>query len=348
MKENKLTFQSQNLIVDYITLKFQDLDNLQQTRIAKYLFQLGFNSYQESGKLAKPIKEPIFVHSKNKFQVSFVRDNSYWGGTLLNISGSNAAFFYRLVQEKYIDWRIFSSAVLSRFDLYYSRQQTIQDKTYVRDFLHNCHDKLILTNKNVSFEKNSKGLILKIGNRKNNHYSRIYEGKNFLKFEHNLTQYFLYRFGKLLLLNYSSTDWLVIQLRPIRKQSIPQFFLNSEYFQSNNLSLLDDQKNFVMLLQFLAYAQYLDFKIDSLGDPPYRTQYRLVHFRIQDFLKFQNPMVKYTNYYQLKKVKEFFYELQRNSLVTFFNDDPFRSLVSIPEVRVSKSKKQKNSVIASV
>jgi len=92
----------------------------------------------------------------------------------------------------------------------------------------------------------------------------------------------------------------------------------------------------------------LDFKIDSLGDPPYRTQYRLVHFRIQDFLKFQNPMVKYTNYYQLKKVKEFFYELQRNSLVTFFNDGPFRSLVSIPEVRVSKSKKQKNSVIASV
>ena len=109
MKQNKLTaketisFESENLVVDYITFKFQDLNNLHQTRIAKYLFQLGFNYYQESGKLAKPIKEPIFVHSKNKFQVCSIRNNSYWGGTLLNISGSNAAFFYRLVQEKYID-----------------------------------------------------------------------------------------------------------------------------------------------------------------------------------------------------------------------------------------------------
>ena len=45
MKENKLTFQPQNLIVDYITFKFQDLDNLHQTKIANYLFKLGFNSY---------------------------------------------------------------------------------------------------------------------------------------------------------------------------------------------------------------------------------------------------------------------------------------------------------------
>ena len=236
----------------------------------------------------------------------------------------------------------------------------------------NCHDKLILTNKNVNFEKNSKGLIFKIGNRKSNHYSRIYEGKNFLKFEHemkgrflqkyhtllvqnrleefeyHLTQYFLYRFGKILPLDYSYTDWLVIKLRPIRKQSIPKSFLNSEYFQSNNLSLLDDRKNFLMRLQFLAYTQHLDFKIDSLGDPPYRTRYRLVIFRIQDFLKFQNPMVKSTNYYQIKKLKKFFNELQRNSLVTSFTDNQFRSLVTIPEVRVWKSKKQNNSLIARV
>ena len=32
MKENKLNFESENLVVDYITFKFQDLDNLHQTR----------------------------------------------------------------------------------------------------------------------------------------------------------------------------------------------------------------------------------------------------------------------------------------------------------------------------
>lgn len=372
MKENKLTFKSENLVVDYITFKFQDLSNLHQSRIAKCLFQLGFNSYQQSGKLAKPIQESILINSKNKYKVLFIEEGPYWKGTTLQFSGFNATLFYNFVKKELIDWTIFSSGVLSRFDLYYSRQKTIRDQTSVREFLSNCHDKLILTNKNVNFEKNSKGLLLKIGNRKSNHYSRIYEGKNFLKFEHemkgrflqkyhtllvqnrleefesHLTQYFLYRFGKILPLNYSYTDWLVIKLRPIRKQSIPQFFLNSEYFQSNHLSILDDRKNFVMLLQFLAYAQHLDFKIDSLGDPPYRTSYRLVSFRIQDFLKFQNPRVKSTNYYQIKKLKNFFNELQRNSLVTSFTDNQFRSLVTIPEVRVWKSKKQKNSLIARV
>ena len=77
MKENKLTFQSQNLIVDYITFKFQDLDNLHQTKIANYLFKLRFNSHQESGKLAKLIKEPILVNFKNQFELCFVGGNSY-------------------------------------------------------------------------------------------------------------------------------------------------------------------------------------------------------------------------------------------------------------------------------
>jgi hypothetical protein len=57
MKTNKLTFQSENLVVDWISFKFQDLDNRTMMEIANYLFKLGFNSYQESGKLAKPMKE---------------------------------------------------------------------------------------------------------------------------------------------------------------------------------------------------------------------------------------------------------------------------------------------------
>jgi len=74
MNQNKLTFQSQNLIVDYITFKFQDLDNLHQTKIANYLFKLGFNSYKESGKLAKPIQESILINSKNKYEVLFIEE----------------------------------------------------------------------------------------------------------------------------------------------------------------------------------------------------------------------------------------------------------------------------------
>jgi hypothetical protein len=119
MNQNKLSFESENLQVDYISFKFQHLDEFTQKKIANYLFNLGFNSYQESGKLAKPIKESILVSSKNKFEVCFVEDNPYWDGTLLHFSGLNASRFYFFSKEQIIDWTIFSSAVLSRFDLYF-------------------------------------------------------------------------------------------------------------------------------------------------------------------------------------------------------------------------------------
>lgn len=85
MKQNKLTFQSEKLVVDWIGFKFQNLDNFAQTKLAKYLFEIGFNSYQESGKLAKPVKESIFVSSDNKFQVLFVNQGPYWKGTYYSI-----------------------------------------------------------------------------------------------------------------------------------------------------------------------------------------------------------------------------------------------------------------------
>lgn len=53
---NKLSFESENLVVDWISFKFQYLEDSTKTKIANYLFKIGFNSYHESGKLAKPIK----------------------------------------------------------------------------------------------------------------------------------------------------------------------------------------------------------------------------------------------------------------------------------------------------
>lgn len=54
---NKLTFKDANLTVDWIGFKFQSLDNFVQTKLAEYLFNIGFNSSQESGKLAKPVNQ---------------------------------------------------------------------------------------------------------------------------------------------------------------------------------------------------------------------------------------------------------------------------------------------------
>ena len=56
---------------------------------------------------------------------------------------------------------------------------------------------------------------------------------------------------------------------------------------------------FVMLIQFLNYAQQLKFKIKYID----QISYPILGFRLQDFLLFQN---KYNNQYQLRKVKKFF------------------------------------------
>jgi hypothetical protein len=128
-----LNFQSQNLVVDYISFKFQHLDNPTQTKIANYLFKIGFNSYQESGRLAKPVKEPIKVNFNNKFEVLFVGEGPYWEDTTLQFSGFNATIFYSLIKQELVSWTIFSSAVLNRFDLYYSRTNKREDKISTRE-----------------------------------------------------------------------------------------------------------------------------------------------------------------------------------------------------------------------
>jgi hypothetical protein len=244
---------------------------------------------------------------------------------------------------------------LGRFDLNYARKNKTDDKISVRQFLENCQTKLMQTNKNISLEKNSKGLILKIGTRRSNNYSRIYQGKNFLKFEHEmkgkfiktyhtlliqnhfeefehkLSIHFLTYFGKVLPLQYSYTDWLVIKLRPLRKQTFSLTGLKIDYLRSGSFQNNTDSYKFCTLLQFLVYAQTLNYKIDSLGT----TSYRLVQFRVQDFLKYTKLS---SNYYQLKKLIEFFDELQTNSLIKFFSNQKYRSLVTIPEVNLQKGK----------
>lgn len=68
------------------------------------------------------------------------------------------------------------------------------------------------------------------------------------EFQQKLSSHFLISFGKLLPFKYSYTDWLVMKLRPIRKSSIPQYFLNTDYLESKSLYLFNDPKKFIMLL----------------------------------------------------------------------------------------------------
>ena len=357
MTSKSLNFQSQNLVVDWISFKFQE-SHYDLNKIAKYLFKLGFNSYQQSGKLSKPVPERILVNSKNQFSILFVNDHSYWKGTLLQFSGLNARRFYFLAKQNTIDWKIFDKATLSRFDIYYSRENNKLDKISSEDFLESCYQKIKQTNKNVTLGKNKRGLILKIGNRKSNNYSRIYQEKKSLKFEYemkgrsleksynllvlnnfeemelNLTKRFLSYFGKLLPLQNSYLDWLVFKLRPIRKQNNFQLGLNSDYIRSE---IEINPKNLIQFIQFLNYAQNLDYTIADWDG----VAYRKVTFIVRDFITYQNPTISSKNRYQLQKTKEFFRDLLTGAIIDSFQNDCFRTLIAIPRIEYKVCSKQK-------
>ena len=100
------------------------------------------------------------------------------------------------------------------------------------------------------------------------------------EFQQKLSSHFLISFGKLLPLEISYLDWLVVKLRPIRKQTTLQYGLNSDYIKSE---ILIDTRTFVSLIQFLNYAQHLDFKIEYLGSTGYRKV--VVKLRIPSWIR---------------------------------------------------------------
>ena len=257
---------------------------------------------------------------------------------------------------------VFSSGVLNRLDLHYNREKKDQDqyKLSVLNFFISCQDHLDFTQKKrkVGLETNKRlGSILRIGSRKSNKYSRIYETKeSSLRFEHEMKGKFIEKYNSLLFSNdlqefeqklsyHFSTyfyqllplaacymDWLVIKLRQIRKKSIQRPFLYTEYMSPSQVQSFFDKKQLITFLQFLVFSKKLDFKIDYLGD----TRYRQVSFQVRDFLKYQNQSTDSPNYYKLRKLLKFFQGLQKKYRLTSFPDkksfadETFLSLVTLP------------------
>lgn len=106
MQETRLTFESENLVVDYISFNIQGLVGRKQVeRIAKYFFQiLGFNSTFAKGSTGN--EEDLFFDFRNQHQVSFryylyaSEYTTYWSGTKVDFSGKNATQIYTLTNRR--------------------------------------------------------------------------------------------------------------------------------------------------------------------------------------------------------------------------------------------------------
>jgi len=352
MATKKFNFQSEKLIVDWISFKFQKLDDVRTMEIATYLSLLGFNSYSESGKLQQAPKIPIYVNEQMSKTVIFVQDSPYWSGTLLSFSGFNAKFFYQLIKDEKICWEVLSDGVLSRFDLYFSyRFRALKETEDIQQFFYDCQTKL---KTNSSVERISQGDILRIGSRRSNRYSRIYQKNQTLRFEHEMkgnflkpfsnllvsnqlelfenkmSQSFYEYFGKKLPLKSKYLTWLIAKLRPFSNKSVSLLKLKTDYIQKEAFVNVKEKKNLIRFLQFLIYVKDLDFEREFLG----KTAYRCVSFSLSDFLLFLNIQ---PNDYQFNILKTFIHDLQTDFIIKKFGNQYFQSLVSVPKVEIIKS-----------
>jgi len=345
----KLNFDDEGLIVDWLAFKIESLNSFEEEELADYLFSAGFNSYSLSMKTKYSPKIALKSHPKNNFEVIFVKDISYWTGTILQFSGINAREFYKwLKRQETIEWSLFQNPKLSRFDLNYT-DDTLITENEVKLFFEACEQNCS-SNSTIESLKNNRGRIFKIGRRRSDRYSRIYTRKDGLRFEHEmkgrfieqysnyfvhnswkdfedvLSQHFLQYFGKHLPINSTYLDWLVVKLRSITPKPIPNLIFKMDYI--NRIESIKDQKKVVQFLKFLVYAKDLYYVTESLGS----TSYRCVSFRVQDFLRFQDSSFDKKSKYKIQKMKEFFEEFETGFFLNMFRDQKFQKMISIPKV----------------
>lgn len=367
MKQNKLTFDSKNLVVDYLSFNIQGSinDSINPKSIADYLFQnFNFNSTIFKKINYKWKSESLNYDSQNQFQVAFWQHEynpevkSFWEGTKVHFSGTNAAQIYKIIQTQKFDWKIFQpyKISLSRFDLYYFKEIKIESQVDLELFMKKCCQKTFARSKKyiAEYTRNLRGLILRIGDRKSPNFFRIYQQKNGIRFElemknqtvksvqdslfmnhikyfeDKLTRHFYQHSKKVLVLDDLYTDWLIDYSRETNK---PIDSLVTSYLETSNFGTLDNKKYIFRLLQFLSFSRrYFNSTNQKII---YSQKYYVIHFRVRYFMDFIE--IKNKNYYQLTKVRNFLQDLNQNTpSVTIFSDDYFRSAATIPYVEMGK------------
>lgn len=178
MKENKLTFESQNLVVDYIRFNIEGLIDVKP--IYNYLVKsFGFKSI-----IKKNEGLEMNYHNKNQLVVVFVsyeydpKLNIFWSGWQINFPGLSGDYLYSLIKKNRLDWKILNGAILSRIDISYFRKSHYGDSNeQVKNFLESSY--LNIRNKSkrqkVNFNPNKRPYLLKIGHRGSLNHDRVYQ-----------------------------------------------------------------------------------------------------------------------------------------------------------------------------
>jgi hypothetical protein len=185
MKQTKLTFASENLVVDYLSLNIQGW--VDPEPMAKYFFKaFGFNSTIVKRINGKWKPQVLKYDSRNQFQVSFRQyeydpeSKSFWVGSQIHFSGKNAAYLYSCIKEDRFDWNLLELQRISlgRFDLHYFRQSEARDSNQeIEDFMEKSCQRIGSKSKRIqaSWTRTQKGRLLRIGSRSSSNFYRVYQ-----------------------------------------------------------------------------------------------------------------------------------------------------------------------------
>ena len=105
--------------------------------------------------------------------------------------------------------------------------------------------------------------------------------------------------------------------------------IHSHYLNQMDFELMKEKQHLVTLLQLLVFVRGLTYTPGKLD-----AKYRKYTFPLREFLNYTN---KATNQYQLNKLKYFFDLVRENFIIESFSDRHYRMLITIPEVKVTKS-----------
>ena len=372
---NQITFEDFGLFpdellqVDFISFNLSKFSESQILKLANYFQSLGFNCYQRKAETSQSRQEVYasYKYYRNPFELEFILNLPYQKDLMqIQFPGLSANQFYKLIKQKSIQWDKLNKfgIVLSRFDLVYQRTEKPTDQISTKEFINSSFAEFqeLYPYRNLLVERNRRGLLLKIGNRKGRRHYRIYTGQesNSLRFEAEMKGDLIKDFHQLLTastfdqqdfetrLSYefmkysfqlfslsvhtSHTDWLMNRIRPLQSKStlhIQDSIIHSHYLNQMDFKLMKEKQHFITLLKLLVFVRGLNYTPGQLT-----SKFRKYNFPLRKFLKFIN---KKTNQYQLNKTREFFDLVKKNFVIESFSDRHYRMLVTLPEVNVIKS-----------
>lgn len=314
MKENKLTFDTENLVVDWVGFNIEGSIDLEP--IANYLFELlGFNSTITKKINGKWKSESLNYDKLNKFQVSFRQYDynpefkSYWVGTKVYFSGNNAAHFYKSIKIQPLNLDIFDfqRTSLARFYINYLTELKIKNKG-IRSF---------------------QDLLFSY---------RIEE------FEDRLAKYFYYQSFELLNLDTKYTNWLIHRFRTLYPKQRHSCLMTS-YLKKYSQRDFKDQEKIFNLFRILSFFKNKKSSVET-------SDYKILAGQV--YYSFTFPLIEYIRYIGMNpkshsqriKVLNILTTLQTlEPIIQNFDDHYFQSSLIVPAFNI---KKKKNKCIVSV